>query len=143
MKTPALEFRAATEEDLPQLTKLNLELLVAEGAEPTMSKEEYRERMMRWLQNGMRGVLGFAGEEPVVYLLYFFDSDTTYIRHFLVREGWRRRGIGTAAIRHMLDHVWPDQPVIAEALATNTGSLEFWRSLGFNTHYIGLRREKD
>jgi len=142
MNTPVLEFRAATEDDIAQLTRLNLELLVAEGGEPTMSEKEYAERMQRWLQNGMRCVLGYASEEIVAYLLYFFDADTTYVRHFLVREGWRRRGIGRAMMRHMIDTVWPAQPVIAEALATNTGSLQFWRSLGFETHYIGLKREK-
>lgn len=133
--------RKAGLRDLRLLAELNIELIHGESCEVKMSLQGYEDRMQRWLDHGMHAVLAEVEGDAAAYALYFEDGENVFIRHFLVREPYRRRGLGGSFFRYLIREVLPEKPLIAEALASNPPALAFWRSLGFQNYYIGFRRE--
>lgn len=100
-----------------------------------MTVAQLEERMRRWLAAEYRAVLFEAADGPAGYALFRSDEDGVYLRQFLVQRALRRRGLGRAAVRLLLEEVFPrGVRVWLQVLEQNEGGLAFWRALGFRPH---------
>ncbi len=134
--------RAADREELELLARLNRELVEAEGARNELDLSGLRTRMRQFLDAGMRALIIELGSEPVGYLLFRYEADAVFVRHLLVREQYRGRGIGSRVFRDLLNGSWSGAPFVRlDVLADNATAVEFWRSQGFRPY--SLRMELD
>lgn len=139
----ALKLRAATLADVAQLAGYNSELIQDEGHRNPMTLSELAERMRNWLQAEYRAVLFEQDGQVVGYALYCrgeqFNDEFIFLRQFLVRREFRRRGIGREAMRLLQENVWPsDSRVVLDVLAHNEVGRAFWASVGFKEHSLTL-----
>lgn len=83
------------------------------------------------------------GSQLVAYGLWRDEPQWVYLRQFFVTRGYRRRGIGSQAIRMLTSEVWPSgKRIRVDALIGNRPALEFWRSVGFVDYLITLEMER-
>ena len=141
--THALAYRAATVADVPMLTRMNQELIEDEGHRNPMRLTELETRMRFMLEFDYTATLFEVAERVVAYALWRDEPDWLYLRQFFVARDYRRRGIGTQAVRVLTDEVWPaDKRVRVSVLIGNQSGLEFWRAVGFEDYLITLEMER-
>lgn len=102
-----IHIRPATEEDLPAIHQLVLELAEYEKAahEFTASLEDYRKDFREGV---FEALVAEAREEIAGMALYYMTYSTwkgkmLYLEDFVVRENHRRKGIGDALFDAFLD----------------------------------------
>lgn len=109
-----------------------------------MELDAIESRLRRWLAEQYEGLVFELGPDAVGYAL-FRDTDPDlkepggiYLRQFFIVPERRRRGLGAAAFRLVLDHTVPGRRLVLEALASNPGGIAFWRSLGLTVYSTTL-----
>ena len=135
-----LRSRPATLDDGALLAGLNHQLIRDEGHRNPMGPAELEARMRGWLASGEYAARIFEdGPETVAYALFRERADEIYLRHFFVARGRRRQGVGRAAMRELIDRVWPRSKRLTVAvLVTNAAGLAFWRAIGYADYEITL-----
>jgi GNAT superfamily N-acetyltransferase len=141
MSGPSLTVRRATLDDVQLLAALNHRLIQDEGHRNPMSVVELADRMRGWLGGAyVAHVFELAGA-PVAYALWRDDGDAIYLRQFFVDRAHRRAGVGRAAIRLLLDEVFPrNKRVTVDVLIGNDGGRRFWEAVGFRPYSLTLER---
>jgi GNAT superfamily N-acetyltransferase len=141
--TLALSHRAATSADNPILARMNQQLIEDEGHRNPMNLTELETRMGSMLGGDYTATLFEWESQLVAYGLWRDEPEWVYLRQFFVARGFRRRGIGTQAIRVLADEIWPaDKRVRVNVLIGNRPALEFWRSVGFVDYLITLEMDR-
>ncbi len=87
------------------------------------------------------GYVAVKGDRILGYVFGQIVTDEAHILDLAVRPGYRRRGIGTALVRHILNMFlsYGCSDVFLEVRASNTAALNLYRRLGFCQ--VGLRRD--
>jgi ribosomal protein S18 acetylase RimI-like enzyme len=141
METP-VEYRFATEEDVPALARMNHELIRDEGHRNPMSLVELEDRMADWIDDDHEAVVFIRDGVEVGYALYRFEPDWVYVRQFYVDPKCRRSGVGRAALAWLRKHPWQNElRVRLEVLVGNTMGIAFWRSCGFSDYALTMESE--
>jgi GNAT superfamily N-acetyltransferase len=108
-----------------------------------MNVEELEARMRNWLTSGtMRGVIFEVDSQPVGYTVFGLEADATVnLRHFFIARERRRQGLGTAAMKLLVQNVIPPGArVTVVVLARNEAGIRFWESLDFQDYAHILER---
>jgi len=135
--------RVATLNDVPILARMNQQLIEDEDHRNRMSLHELEARMRLLLDGDYLATLFEWDGQIVAYGLWRDEPDWVYLRQFFVVRDFRRRGIGTQAIRVLIDEVWPAAKRIrVNVLIGNRPALEFWRAVGFVDYLITLEMER-
>ena len=139
----ALQYRAATSDDVQVLAKLNQQLIEDERHRNPMNLTELEKRMRSMLEGDYTATLFETGERVVAYALWTEQPDWVYLRQFFVARDCRRRGIGAQAVRVLTDEVLPgEKRVRVNVLIGNQPGLEFWRAVGFADYLITLELDR-
>ncbi|MCH9023600.1 MAG: GNAT family N-acetyltransferase [Planctomycetes bacterium] len=134
-----MEYRFGSEGDLDLLAEWNYQLVRDEGHRNLMSVGELRERMKGWLEGEYKSVIFQVGSDSVAYALYREDVATITLRQLFVKRGFRRQGIGRAAMEILLKEIWAnDKRLIVEVLTANEGAVAFWRAVGYCDYCLTL-----
>jgi len=139
----------ATPDDVQLLAQMNRFLIEDEGSANPMSIEELCQRMKLWLEDEYQAVLFYRAKKVVGYGLYKESSDEHFpentlihIRQFFIEPGQRGQGLGKAAFTLLVKDVFPRGSLLSvDVLTVNPSGQAFWQSLGFEPHYISLRRK--
>jgi GNAT superfamily N-acetyltransferase len=122
---------------------MNQQLIEDEGHRNAMDLAELETRMRSMLAGGYTATLFERGRHLVAYALWIEQPDWVYLRQFFVRRDYRRRGIGSQAVRVLADEVWPEcKRIRVDALIGNRPAQEFWRAVGFTDYLITLEMER-
>ena len=134
-----MEYRFGSEGDLDLLAEWNYQLVLDEGHRNLMSVGELRERMKGWLEGEYKSVIFQVGSDSVAYALYREEVAAITLRQLFVKRGFRRRGIGRAAMGILLKEIWAsDKRLIVEVLTANEAAVAFWRSVGYSDYCLTL-----
>ena len=136
-----MDYRTASESDLPLLAELNQQLIHDEGYPNPMSVAELENRMRGWLIRAYTAVMFLNDGNVVGYALYRNHDSGVFLRQFFICRAERRKGFGRAAIDLLLGRIWPDGAAVSlEALCANEAAIAFWRAVGFEDYALTLRR---
>ncbi len=136
-----MQYRKATEKDIPLLAELNLQLIQDEGHRNPMNLIELRERMKKWLLEEYEGALFEDGGEIAAYALFRRGSDQVYLRQFFVNRARRKKGLGKEAMNMLLTRIWPlGARVVVEVLVKNEAGYRFWKSVGFQEYAFTMEK---
>ena len=142
-----IQLRAVVEEDISTVAAMNQRLVKDEGSRNPFSEAQYRHRLESWLNDGewelvlftdsIGNVLGYA-----VYRLnggaYCAGEEVIELRQFFIDRPLRRRGLGKAAYKILVEERFKGREVSVDVLATNPGGRRFWETLGFREHYVSM-----
>ena len=136
-----MQYREATTFDAAVLARMNVQLIQDEGHRNRMSPDELVARMSAWLAGEYRAVLFEDDHGPAGYALFRVDDEFIYLRQFFVCPKRRRRGIGRAAVRWLIENVWRGRPQTRlEVLVSNHAGIDFWHAVGFADYCITMER---
>ena len=138
-----LTCRPASALDSALLAAWNFQLIRDEGHGNRMNAQELEARMRNWLSSGsMRGVIFERDSQPVGYAVFGIEPDgTVNLRHFFISRDHRRQGIGTAAMKLLVEAVLPrGARVTVVVLAHNEAGWKFWESCDFKNYAHILER---
>ncbi len=136
-----MDYRTASEGDLPLLAELNQQLIHDEGYANPMSVAELENRMRGWLIRAYTAVMFLNDGNVVGYALYRNDDSGIFLRQFFICRAERRKGFGRAAVDLLLGRIWPDGAAVSlEALCENNAAIAFWHAVGFEDYALTLRR---
>ncbi len=125
--------------DMPRLGEWNAALIRDEGHDNPMTPVELSGRMRDWLAGEYRAHIFVCDGVDAGYALYREVPEFVHLRQFYVASGSRRRGIGTAALRALMEVAFPaGKRILVEAMARNEAALAFWHASGFADRYVGL-----
>ncbi|MHC4636278.1 MAG: GNAT family N-acetyltransferase [Planctomycetota bacterium] len=137
-----LEYRFATQEDVPLLAEMNQSLICDEGHRNKMTLPQLHERMSDWLQGEYTAVIFNEGPEAIGYALYRKDPEWIYLRQLFVKSEMRRKGIGREAISWLKKNAWKETKIIrVEVLVGNPEGISFWKAVGFKDYCITMEME--
>ena len=136
--TVAVFLKRAHPKDIPLLAHINKCLIEDEGHDNPMGMVELQARMRRFLTSGHDGYLVLSGGREVGYILVKSNVHPIYLRHFFIERYSRRHGIGTEAFR-CLRTILDTDTIDVEVLHDNQPAIEFWKKMGFQKRFIGLR----
>ncbi len=134
-----LRIRPATADDIPLVLALVSELGEYERLSHLVSATEARLRESLFGQHpGAEVVLGFAGEAPAGFAVYFHNFSTflgvkgLWLEDLYVRPAMRRHGFGRALLLHVarIAHDRGCGRFEWAALDWNEPAIRFYRSLG-------------
>jgi ribosomal protein S18 acetylase RimI-like enzyme len=132
-------LRPPNADDLPRLGQWNAALIRDEGHDNPMTITELIDRLREWLAGEHRARIFLCDGVDTGYALYRDLPDCVHLRHFYVAPERRRRGIGAAALRALVESEFPaTKRIVVEAMASNQAALAFWRARGFADRYVGL-----
>jgi ribosomal protein S18 acetylase RimI-like enzyme len=134
------EARYATELDAPILAELNQEMIEASGHKTDLDRQALEQRMRSWLAlRDYECVLFFRSIVPIGYALFRGGSEI-HLRQFLIRQPYRRGGVGRSAFRFLTGEVWGSAHAVQlDVHSDNYVALSFWRSLGFQGQPEAMR----
>lgn len=80
-----------------------------------------------------------SGKEVVGYLVYSVEADEADILNIAVDEKWRRKGVGSLLIKHMMEHAsgLGGQHIFLEVRASNEVAKAFYKKWEF--FQVGVR----
>jgi ribosomal protein S18 acetylase RimI-like enzyme len=138
-----MRYRFATLDDVPLLTKMNLQLVEDEQHRNRFKSDAwFEERMCGFLTGEYRAVLFERADQVVAYALYRNHpdhGDTIYLRQIFVDRAHRRRGIGKEALRLLREEILPpDKRLTVEVLVGNQAARDFYRVAGFREYSLEL-----
>jgi ribosomal protein S18 acetylase RimI-like enzyme len=138
-----MEYRFATLDDVPTLSRMNRQLVEDEGhRNRTKPDAWFEERMYGFLRGRYLAVLFEIEGQAVAYALYTEHpdhSDTIHLRQIFVDRAHRRQGIGREAMRLLRQEILPeDVRLTVEVLVGNTAARAFYNAVGFREYSIEL-----
>ena len=137
-----LEFRFATESDVPWLAKMNQRLIQDEGHRNKMTLPELEQRMSDFLQKEYDAVIAGLGQADIGYALYRQDPEWLYLRQIFVIEEMRRKGFGRSLIEWLKNNPWKKcKKIRTDVLVNNIDGIDFWKAVGFREYCITMEAE--
>jgi len=137
-----LEFRFATESDVPWLAKMNQQLIQDEGHRNKMTLAELEQRMSGFLQKEYDAVIAGLGRNDIGYALYRQDSEWLYLRQIFLKEEIRRKGFGRRFIKWLQNNSWKKcNRIRTDVLVDNIAGIDFWKAVGFKEYCITMEAE--
>ena len=142
-QAPRMNYRSATVDDVPVLSRMNRQLVEDELHRHRFKPDSwFEERMRRFLTGAYRAILFEIEGEVVAYALYTDHpdhTDTIYVRQIFVDRGHRRQGIGREVMRILRDEIWArGKRVTVEVLVGNQVARAFYGAVGFRPYSIEL-----
>jgi GNAT superfamily N-acetyltransferase len=123
----------ATERDVPLILKLIKDLAEYEKLTHAVVATEAMLRESLFERRAAEAIIGYAGDEPVGFALFFQTFSTflgvpgMYLEDLFVEPKWRRRGFGRALLAHLANI----------AVERGYGRVE-WSVLDWNEPSIGF-----
>ena len=137
-----LEYKFATQQDVPLLAQMNQMLIRDEGHRNKMTLPQLQQRMSDWLQKEYSAVIFNDGPETLGYALYRKDPEWIYLRQLFVKADTRHKGIGRKAISWLKKNPWKQVKTIrVEVLTDNPNGIAFWKAVGFNDYCMTLEMQ--
>ncbi len=137
-----LEFRFATESDVPWLAKMNQQLIQDEGHRNKMTLPELEQRMSNFLQKEYEAVIASLGQTDIGYALYRQDPEWLYLRQVFIINSIRCKGFGRRFIEWLRINPWNKcKRVRTDVLVDNIAGIDFWKAVGFKEYCITLEME--
>jgi len=138
-----MEYRFATVDDVPILSRMNRQLVEDEQHRNRFKSDAwFEERMRDFLMRGYKAVLFEIEGEIVAYALYTDHpdhSDTIYLRQIFVDRTCRRQGIGREVMRILNEKIWTqDKRLTVEVLVGNEVALAYYKAVGFREYSLEL-----
>ena len=139
-----MQWREATDTDIPLLARMNARLIEDEGHQNPMNISQLEGRMQQWLTGQYRAIIFDDRGAPAAYALFRpaddgWDGEGVYLRQFFVERELRRNGVGRSAIELLRNEVWgKDARVTLETLVHNRTAQEFFKSVGFREYCIAF-----
>lgn len=134
-----MEYRFASDAELDLLAQWNHQLIRDEGHRNSMTREQLRERMQKWLEGEYKAVLFGEESGPMAYALFREDEREIYLRQLFVKRDHRRQGIGREAVDILRNKIWPSHKrLTVEVLTSNISAVAFWRSVGYKDYCLAL-----
>lgn len=137
-----MQWREATDTDIPLLARMNARLIEDEGHQNPMNVSQLEGRMQQWLAGQYRAIIFDDRGVPAAYALFRpaddgWDGEGVYLRQFFVERYLRRDGVGRRAFELLRNEVWSkDARVTLETLVDNHIAQEFFKSVGFREYCI-------
>lgn len=104
-----------------------------------MNVSQLTQRMREFLGGSYKAVMFSDHSGLLGYALFHPQEDFLYLRQFYIERHRRREGNGRAAMKLLMDEVFPaDQRLVVTVLTTNPGALAFWRAVGFADYCTSL-----
>jgi GNAT superfamily N-acetyltransferase len=103
----AFRIEPATERDLPLILKFIKDLAEYEQLAHAVASTEDTLRDALFRKRAAEVVIGYAGEEPAGFALFFQTFSTflgvpgLYLEDIFVEPNWRRKGLGRQLIAHL------------------------------------------
>jgi predicted acetyltransferase len=139
-----MEYRLANSDDLPQLARMNQQLIRDESSSNRMTLGELEARMRGWLRGTYQAVLLSRNSCDVGYALFRHESHAIFLRQFFIIEKQRRQGLGREAFETLQREFWgTDAAIRLEVLSGNQPAHAFWRALGFRDYSIAMDWEPE
>ena len=133
----AVVFQPAGPEALDTLTELFLEL--ARALHDPVTPDAARLKIARGLPHHRTVLFRHAGR-AIGMIMWADLGDHLFIRNYVVREQFRRRGLGAALFRRLRAEVFPaGLPLRLEA--SEDSSRAFWVAQGFHDWSTGMRTD--
>jgi ribosomal protein S18 acetylase RimI-like enzyme len=138
-----LQLRNADESDLPELARMNKQLIEDEGHSNPMSVGELEERMRSWLLSDWHIDLLCRGENVTIgYAVYQYrnnpydpDQVGVYLRQYFISRDHRRQGYGQAGIQLLQESRFKScHTVLLDVLSNNHRGMSFWQKVGFSPY---------
>jgi predicted acetyltransferase len=127
-----MEFRTATQIDIPWLAAMNCQLIRDEGHSNPMNESRLAERMAAWMKGEYEVVIFTRDGVDAGYAVYRHEPGWVYLRQLFVCREHRRRGVGREAIVWLKAHRWKGTPRLrVDVLVDNHAARAFWKSVGF------------
>jgi len=139
-----MQWRTATEADIPLLASMNVRLIEDEGHRNPMNIRQLEARMLKWLAEEYTAILFEVYGTPVGYALFIpaddgRDGEGIYLRQFFVERELRRRGMGRTAIDILRNEIWhKGARVTLDTLVHNHVAQGFFKSVGFRQYCMKL-----
>ena len=145
-----LDFRFATESDIPLLARMHQMSVEDEtGVDPSLREADTdglckaKKEIRRLLEKGSQAVVFSVDSAEAGYAMYQTEPEGIFLRHFFVARDRRRQGIGRAAMRRLIEEVWRNPPRIRlGVLVENEAGHGFWKSVGFSDWVIDMKMER-
>jgi|WetSurMetagenome_2_1015567.scaffolds.fasta_scaffold107968_1 ribosomal protein S18 acetylase RimI-like enzyme len=136
-----MKHRFAMLKDVPQLARMNRQLVEDEGHRNRLQTDAWLEKRMRaFLTGEYRAVLFDLDGRTVAYVLYTDrteNGDTIYLRQIFVDREFRRRGVGREVMRTLLEEIWPpDRRITVGVLQDNQTAIAFYHATGFEPYAV-------
>ncbi|MHC4659002.1 MAG: GNAT family N-acetyltransferase [Planctomycetota bacterium] len=137
-----LEFRVATQSDVPWLAKMNQQLIIDEGHRNKMTLPQLEKRMSDFLRKEYDAVIASAGQDDIGYALYKQETGWLYLRQIFVKKNMRRKGAGRKIIEWLITKPGKESRRIrTDVLVRNITGIDFWKAVGFKEYCIVMERE--
>ena len=139
-----MTYRLATLDDLGLLAELNEQLIHDEQSSTRLTRPQLAKRMREWLQGHYRAVLFEENGKVVAYTLYCTGERNPgeifyFVRQFFVCRDYRRKGIGTEAVRLLSSEIIPStEHLVLDVMFNNEAGRAFWKKVGFTENCITL-----
>jgi ribosomal protein S18 acetylase RimI-like enzyme len=138
-----MKHRFAMLKDVPQLARMNRQLVEDENHRNRLQTDAWLEKRMRGFLTGeYRAVLFELDGRTVAYVLYTDrteHADTIYLRQVFVDRAFRRKGVGREVMRILLEEIWPaDKRITVGVLQDNKAAIALYKSAGFRPSSIEL-----
>jgi predicted GNAT family acetyltransferase len=137
-----MHWRPATAQDVPELARLNQELIRDEGHDNPMDLPQLQRRMAGGLARGYRATLFSQDGRTLAYALYRDDERGGHqVRQFFVVRDARRAGNGRRAMQLLLAEVLRSGARVSlDVLTANAAAHAFYRVLGFTPYALTLEK---
>jgi ribosomal protein S18 acetylase RimI-like enzyme len=136
-----MKHRFAMLKDVPELARMNRQLVEDEGHRNRLQTDAWLEKRMRGFLTGeYRAVMFDLNGRTVAYVLYTDrteNGDTIYLRQIFVDRAFRRQGVGREVMRTLLEEIWPpDRRITVGVLQDNQVAIAFYNAAGFQQYAI-------
>jgi ribosomal protein S18 acetylase RimI-like enzyme len=132
-----IRLEPARLKDLDALVEMNQSLIRDEQYDRAPPPGHLVERWRQFFDNGYRIFLIYMDRLVAGYCVVHDRQQPKYLRHFYVKEEYRRKGVGRRAFGLLLEALNVEE-VDAEVMCWNAGGIAFWKALGFRERYLGL-----
>lgn len=138
--TEALRLEPVDQADsgaISELARMNGQLIEDELLDLRLSSSELEERMERFLAGQYTGYMLYTGDTCCGYALIDHEREPAYLRHYFVRRGLRRTGIGSAGVKLIQTMIAGEIDI--HCLLHNRRGIRFWHKMGFADRAVSMR----
>ncbi len=135
------KLREANANDSANLAKMNLHLYTQGERSREKSVEQLEERFQYYIHDKRWNIhiIILDGNESG-YVLWRFEDDDVYVRHFWLAEDYRGSGWSANVLNHLSEEFWGDKRIRIQMFASNERMREFWGFQGFKERSIIMER---
>lgn len=123
--------------EISELARMNGQLIEDEFHDRRLPPSELEERMERFLAGQYTGYMLRIGDTCCGYALIDHEREPAYLRHYFVRRGLRRTGIGSAGVKLIQTMIAGEIDI--HCLLRNRRGIRFWHKMGFADRTVSMR----